>query len=112
MKKFVIVGSGRQGIAVAYDLLRDLEHQVTMVDVNPSFLESHSFIKYEYFSSFSKISLRNSGLLSIESTIKCESFLSFSKIKDSTDSNSLGSNLMWHIFNITSFSIFVEGYKI
>ena len=39
MKKFVIVGSGRQGIAVAYDLLRDLEHQVTMVDVNPSFLE-------------------------------------------------------------------------
>ena len=39
MKKFVIVGSGRQGIAVAYDLLsssyNDIHH-VTMVDVNSS----------------------------------------------------------------------------
>ena len=42
MKKFVIVGSGRQGIAVAYDLLsssyNDIHH-VTMVDVNSSFLD-------------------------------------------------------------------------
>ena len=42
MKNFVIVGSGRQGIAVAYDLLSscyDDTHHVTMVDVNPSYLE-------------------------------------------------------------------------
>ena len=42
MKKFVIVGSGRQGIAVAYDLLSscyDDEHHVVMVDVNSLFLE-------------------------------------------------------------------------
>ena len=38
MKKFVIVGSGRQGIAVAYDLLRNDNHQVTMIDVSESFL--------------------------------------------------------------------------
>jgi len=38
MKKFVIVGSGRQGIAVAYDLLRNKNHHVTMVDINQSFL--------------------------------------------------------------------------
>ena len=39
MKKFIIVGSGRQGIAVAYDLLRDKNHFVTMVDVEPLCLE-------------------------------------------------------------------------
>ena len=42
MKKFVIVGSGRQGIAVAYDLLSssyDETHHVIMVDVNSLFLE-------------------------------------------------------------------------
>ena len=42
MKKFVIVGSGRQGVAVAYDLLSscyDDIHHVTMVDINSSFLE-------------------------------------------------------------------------
>ena len=42
MKKFVIVGSGRQGIAVAYDLLSSSyndTHYVTMVDVNSSCLE-------------------------------------------------------------------------
>ena len=42
MKNFVIVGSGRQGIAVAYDLLSsyyDDTHHVTMVDVNPFYLE-------------------------------------------------------------------------
>ena len=39
MKRFVIVGSGRQGVAVAYDLLRDNNHFVTMVDVDSSFLE-------------------------------------------------------------------------
>ena len=39
MKKFIIVGSGRQGVAVAYDLLRDSHHFVTMVDINSSFLE-------------------------------------------------------------------------
>ena len=39
MKKFVIVGSGRQGVAVAYDLLRNNNHFVTMVDVDSSFLE-------------------------------------------------------------------------
>jgi len=39
MKKFVIVGSGRQGIAVAYDLLRNDNHQVTMIDVSESFLK-------------------------------------------------------------------------
>ena len=42
MKKFVIVGSGRQGVAVAYDLLSssyDETHHVTMVDVNSLFLE-------------------------------------------------------------------------
>ena len=42
MKKFVIVGSGRQGIAVAYDLLSssyDDIHYVTMVDINSSCLE-------------------------------------------------------------------------
>ena len=42
MKKFVIVGSGRQGVAVAYDLLSscyDDTHHVTMVDIDSSFLE-------------------------------------------------------------------------
>ena len=42
MKNFVIVGSGRQGVAVAYDLLSscyDDNHHVTMVDINLSFLE-------------------------------------------------------------------------
>ena len=42
MKKFVIVGSGRQGVAAAYDLLSsfyDDDHHVTMVDINSSFLE-------------------------------------------------------------------------
>ena len=42
MKNFVIVGSGRQGIAVAYDLLSscyDDTHHITMVDINPSCLE-------------------------------------------------------------------------
>ena len=39
MNKFVIVGSGRQGIAVAYDLLKNSAHQVTMVDIESSFLE-------------------------------------------------------------------------
>ena len=42
MKKFVIVGSGRQGVAVAYDLLSssyDETHHVTMVDINSLFLE-------------------------------------------------------------------------
>ena len=38
MKKFIVVGSGRQGIAVAYDLLRNEHHHVTIVDVNESFL--------------------------------------------------------------------------
>ncbi len=38
MKKFIIVGSGRQGISVAYDLLRDSNHHVVMVDVNENFL--------------------------------------------------------------------------
>ena len=42
MKNFVIVGSGRQGVAVAYDLLSsfyDDTHHVTMIDINPLFLE-------------------------------------------------------------------------
>jgi len=38
MKKFVIVGSGRQGISVAYDLLRDSNHNVVMVDIHENFL--------------------------------------------------------------------------
>ena len=38
MKKFVIVGSGRQGISVAYDLLRDSNHNVVMVDIHEDFL--------------------------------------------------------------------------
>ena len=39
MKKFVVIGSGRQGIAVAYDLLRDANHYVTMVDISDSLLK-------------------------------------------------------------------------
>ena len=39
MKKFVVIGSGRQGIAVAYDLLRDTNHHVTMVDISDSLLK-------------------------------------------------------------------------
>ena len=39
MKKFVIVGSGRQGIAAAYDLLRNKNHHVTIVDINKTFLK-------------------------------------------------------------------------
>ena len=38
MKKFVIVGSGRQGVSVAYDLLRDSNHNVVMVDIHEDFL--------------------------------------------------------------------------
>ena len=38
MKKFVIVGSGRQGVAVAYDLLQNQSHHVTLVDINEAFL--------------------------------------------------------------------------
>ena len=38
MKKFVIVGSGRQGVSVAYDLLRDSDHNVVMVDIHEDFL--------------------------------------------------------------------------
>ena len=39
MKKFIIVGSGRQGIAVAYDLLKDKNHHVTIVDINTSSID-------------------------------------------------------------------------
>lgn len=39
MKNFIIVGSGRQGLAVAYDLLRDSNHYVTMIDINQKFLD-------------------------------------------------------------------------
>ena len=39
MKKFIVIGSGRQGIAVAYDLLRDANHYVTMVDISDSLLK-------------------------------------------------------------------------
>ena len=39
MKKFIIVGSGRQGIAVAYDLLKDKNHYVTIVDINTSSID-------------------------------------------------------------------------
>ena len=39
MKKFVVIGSGRQGIAVAYDLLRNTNNHVTMVDISDSLLE-------------------------------------------------------------------------
>ena len=39
MKKFIVIGSGRQGIAVAYDLLRDTNHHVTMVDISDSLLK-------------------------------------------------------------------------
>lgn len=40
MKKFVIVGSGRQGIAVAYDLLRDKNHNVTIVDIDQKSIDN------------------------------------------------------------------------
>lgn len=40
MKKFVIVGSGRQGIAVAFDLLRDKNHNVTIVDINQKSIDN------------------------------------------------------------------------
>jgi len=40
MKKFVIVGSGRQGIAVAYDLLRDKNHYVTILDINANSIDN------------------------------------------------------------------------
>ena len=39
MKKFIVIGSGRQGIAVAYDLLRDTNHHVTIVDISDSLLK-------------------------------------------------------------------------
>ena len=39
MKKFVIVGSGRQGISIAYDLLRDSNHDVTILDIDKKFLD-------------------------------------------------------------------------
>ena len=39
MKKFIIIGSGRQGLAVAYDLLRNHKHSVTLVDINQAFLD-------------------------------------------------------------------------
>ena len=39
MKKFIIVGSGRQGIAVAYDLFKDKNHHVTIVDINTSSID-------------------------------------------------------------------------
>ena len=39
MKNFIIVGSGRQGLAVAYDLLRNHKHIVTLVDINQTFLD-------------------------------------------------------------------------
>ena len=39
MKNFIIVGSGRQGLAVAYDLLRNHKHSVTLVDINQTFLD-------------------------------------------------------------------------
>ncbi len=39
MKNFVIVGSGRQGISIAYDLLRDLNHNVTIVDIDKNYLD-------------------------------------------------------------------------
>ena len=39
MKKFIIVGSGRKGIAVAYDLLKDKNHHVTIVDINTSSID-------------------------------------------------------------------------
>ena len=40
MKKFVIVGSGRQGVAVAYDLLRDRNHNVTIVDIDQKSIDN------------------------------------------------------------------------
>ena len=39
MKNFVIVGSGRQGISIAYDLLRDSNHDVTIVDIDKNYLD-------------------------------------------------------------------------
>ncbi len=39
MKNFVIVGSGRQGISIAYDLLRDSNHYVTIVDIDKNYLD-------------------------------------------------------------------------
>ena len=61
MKKFVIVGSGRQGIAVAYDLLRKPSHQVVIVDINQSFLS-------EALEKLSKIS-NTSNLSSIKADV-------------------------------------------
>ena len=68
MKKFVIVGSGRQGIAVAYDLLRNKNHHVTMVDINQSFLTKASTLLSVIKDSF--ISDSN-----IELSIKEENFI-------------------------------------
>ena len=42
MKKFVVVGSGRQGVAVAYDLLLSCyndHHHVTMIDIDEECLK-------------------------------------------------------------------------
>ena len=68
MKKFVIVGSGRQGIAVAYDLLSssyDDIHYVTMVDINSSCLE-------EALKKIAKIT-KNKNLKGITADVRNES---------------------------------------
>jgi lysine 6-dehydrogenase len=55
MKKFIIVGSGRQGLAVAYDLLRDCNHSVSLVDINQTFLD-RGFEKLSKISNISNLS--------------------------------------------------------
>ena len=57
MKNFVIVGSGRQGIAVAYDLLRYKNHHVIIVDISQKSIDN-AFKKLSAISDTSNLEIK------------------------------------------------------
>jgi len=75
MKKFVIVGSGRQGVAVAYDLLRNNNHYVTIVDISEKSID-------DAFKKLSRISNSSNLEVKIEDVTNYNSMLSILKDAD------------------------------
>ena len=75
MKKFIIVGSGRQGVAVAYDLLRDSNHYVTIVDINEKSIN-------DAFKKLSKISNSSNLEIKVEDVTNYNSMLIILKDMD------------------------------
>ena len=75
MKNFVIVGSGRQGIAVAYDLLKSSDHYVTIVDISQDSIN-------DAFKKLSQISDTSNLKIKVQDVTDCDAMLN---ILDDTD---------------------------